>query len=401
MSPRKTSMLKQVQRAWASSRFGPRAVEVRPHDSASYPELDADSPALGADADRSAGSGGVNGHSVVDVPLQLDPQPQARTPEPPAQPPQPAAALADEHASDALSHAVAMPREAVPVVVRQRLPLGQILLQAGCLKGDDIDVVLEQQKIDRSKFGQIAISRGLAGMSDVLWALAQQTGAARPSPQAESLGFSDELVVAQAPLGPAAEVIRGLAAQLLAPGSASPGSARRSLAFVSADVGDGKSYLVANLAVLSALSGVRVAVVDADLRSPRQHQLLLSLPQSGPGLAQVLTGERMLRDVMVGLPDLPNLDLLPAGSVPGSPVEVLQQSGLELLLQGLAMQYDCVLVDTAAMSQGIDANLVAKGCGTAVALARKGRTRIEHVHAGLSRLQRDGVALAGLVMNSH
>lgn len=405
MSPRKFSKVKQVHRAWTPTRMGTRGADARPGD-APLPD------ALGADEATAAGptldlverveaTGGMNGHPTVDVPLNCEPDAYVDTTGQHAGPATPASAPPGAATTDDETRAVASRREAVPMVVRQRLPVGQILLQAGRLKPDDIDTVLEQQRDDPAKFGQIVVSRGLADMSDVLWALAQQTGAAQPAPQAESIGFSDELVVARNPHGPAAEVIRALAAQLLGPASSSQGAVRRPLAFVSADVGDGKSYLVANLAILSALSGARVAVVDADLRSPRQHQLLMSVPQSASGLAQVLTGEQLLRDVVMALPDLPNLHLLPAGAVNGSPVELLQRPGLDLLLRGLATQYDCVLVDTSAMAQGIDAGLVAQGCGTAVALARKGRTRMEDVHAGLSRLQRNGVTLAGLVMNSH
>ncbi|MCU0774792.1 MAG: hypothetical protein MUC74_09860 [Ideonella sp.] len=377
MSPRKFSKVKQVQRAWTPTRMATRGAEARPGDVPRPADLGAGEPTATAPTldlvERVDSTEDMNGHATVDVPLNVEPDRDVNMAGPDAGAAMPASAPPDAVTHDDETRAVAAPREAVPMVLRQRLPVGQILLQAGRLAPDDIDAVLEQQRSDPAKFGQIVVSRGLADMSDVLWALAQQTGAAQPAPQAESIGFSEELVVARNPHGPAAEVIRALAAQLLGPASSLQGAARRPLAFVSADVGDGKSYLVANLAILSALSGSRVAVVDADLRSPRQHQLLMSARGSISGLAQVLTGEQLLRDVIMALPDLPNLHLLPAGAVPGSPVELLQRPGLDLLLRGLAT----------------------------VALARKGRTRMEDVHAGLSRLQRSGVTLAGLVMNSH
>jgi capsular exopolysaccharide synthesis family protein len=175
---------------------------------------------------------------------------------------------------------------------------------------------------------------------------------------------------------------------------------RRALAVVSTGVGDGKTYLAANLALSLAQQRGRTILVEADLRAPR-IQRLFAVPDPVLGLGAVLDGSGLLRDAIVSLPDIPSLHLLVAGVCPGNPLGLLMQPAAAVLMQTLLREYEHVIVDTPAVQAGADARSITQYCGAAMIVARKGRSRMDDVYALVLQLQRSEVALAGVVMNRH
>ena len=112
------------------------------------------------------------------------------------------------------------------------------------------------------------------------------------------------------PFSDEAEVFRELRSQLLM-GVLRPDQPRRALAVVSPNVGDGKTYLAANMAIAFSQLGGRTLLVDADMRTPRQQDC--SASATGPGLSSVLSGRaEHERDPTVA--DLPSLYVLPVGT---------------------------------------------------------------------------------------
>ncbi|MBK9133558.1 MAG: polysaccharide biosynthesis tyrosine autokinase [Betaproteobacteria bacterium] len=292
-----------------------------------------------------------------------------------------------------------VPLPTVAAAVRPRV--GEILTQARRMALGNVDIVLKQQSQAGGRFGEVAIAMGVLDASDLLWALGQQSGLARPEARAGGMlaGASAELIVVREPNGPAAEFIRNVRSQLLDGVFAADAPTRRALAVVSADEGDGKTYLAANLALSFAQLGGRTMLIDADLRSPRLQRLFGT--DSIGGLAGVLDGSELLRDAVASLPDLPNLHLLAGGPSQRSPLELLEQPATTVLVEALTREYEHVIVDTPAASCGADMRVVAQCCGAAVVVARKGRSRMDDVQGLVAQLQQSGVALAGLVMNRH
>ena len=285
------------------------------------------------------------------------------------------------------------------LVVSRRQRLGEILLEAHRISPSDIDTILEEQTRTGLKFGELAIALRCSDPSDVLWALSRQSGLAYDRVDLEG-GADPELVIARQAFGPAAERIRDVRSQLLS-GVLSPDARpRRALAVVSAEPGEGRTFFAANLALSFAQLGRRTLLIEADLRAPRLRRLF-ALGDEQYSLDSVLAGEEMLRDSITHLPDLPLLHLLPAAGGSLSPLELLEQPAFSLMLSSLIAQYDSVIVDTPSASRGGDVRVVAQACGAALVLARTGRTRMDAVHALVSQLQRSGVAIAGLLMNSH
>lgn len=295
-----------------------------------------------------------------------------------------------------------VPAMATPIVVAAMRPrVGEILTQARRMALGNVEVVLKQQSQAGGRFGEVAIAMGVLDASDLLWALSQQSGLGRPELRSAGMlaGASAELIVVREPNSAAAEFIRNMRSQLLGGVFAAAAATRRALAVVSADAGDGKTYLAANLALSFAQLGGRTMLIDADLRAPRLQRLFGT--DTVGGLAGVLDGSELLRDAVASLPDLPNLHLLAGGPSQRSPLELLEQPAATVLVETLTREYEHVIVDTAAASCGADMRVVAQCCGAAVVVARKGRSRMDDVQGLVAQLQQSGVALAGLVMNRH
>lgn len=127
----------------------------------------------------------------------------------------------------------------------------------------------------------------------------------------------------------------------------------------SAREGEGKSTVVANLAVGFTRSERNVAAVDLDLRHPSLHRLF-GLDERGPGITEVVRGAARLTDaivtVPVGGPARPNggrcrrregvVDVLSAGSLPADPSDILDADAVRAIFEQLRSKSDVVLVDT-------------------------------------------------------
>lgn len=169
----------------------------------------------------------------------------------------------------------------------------------------------------------------------------------------------------------------------------------RVLAVVSPGVGEGRSTLVSNLALIYAQAGNRVLLVDADFRRPCLHAFF-DLPL-GDGLAAVLGGEVQPEDA-IRETAIENLWLLSAGSTRAGS-ELLNTPAFESLVERLARGYDMVLFDTPAIQVASDARVVAAHSQATLLLVRVGKTnRFQAVRA------RDGLwnvaaNVVGVVVN--
>lgn len=274
------------------------------------------------------------------------------------------------------------------------LPIGDIIRQTNNLSADQVERVLSYQKEKGVKFGEAAVALGLAKREDVLWALSQQF----QYPYADSRqAMNRELVVATEPFGDDAEAFRDMRSHLIMSVlDGTPG--RRALAVVSPNIGDGKSYFAANIAFSFSQLGARTLLVDADMRTPRQHEIFHV--NSPSGLSGILAG-KIESSVIRPVEELPSLFMLPVGIVPPNPLELVQRPTFELLLKELQMKFDYIVVDTPAMEHGSDARVIAAKCGAALAVARKGTSQMKALQNMVNAIRKTGTHFAGVVMNEH
>jgi Mrp family chromosome partitioning ATPase len=97
--------------------------------------------------------------------------------------------------------------------------------------------------------------------------------------------------------------------------------------------------------------------------------------------------------------ELPSLFVLPVGTVPPNPLELVERPAFAMLLRELLAKFDHVIVDTPAAVHGSDAAVIAAKCGSALAIARQGASRVAALQQLVGNLGATGARVAGVVMN--
>ncbi|MBW8891584.1 MAG: polysaccharide biosynthesis tyrosine autokinase [Burkholderiales bacterium] len=274
--------------------------------------------------------------------------------------------------------------------------IGRIIAAANKLTADQVEQILAHQKKLGVRFGEAAVALGLANGEDVLWALSQQFH--YPYAPGSATQLSAEVVLAGKPFSVQAEAFRVLRSQINMRLFAA-GQQKRAIAVISPEKGDGKSYFAANMAVAMSQLGGRTLLVDADMRNPRQHEIF-GLEESRAGLSGILSG-RSESNVIRTIPDLPSLFLMPVGTVPPNPTELLERPAFGLLMRELLSKFDYVIVDTPAAEFGADSIIAAAHCGAALVVTRKDATRFAAVQDLVASLSNGPAELAGVVLNEH
>ena len=270
--------------------------------------------------------------------------------------------------------------------------IGQILARQGQVDAADIERMLAMHRAEGVKVGEAAIRLGLIDERELDRAIALQYRQAHRALRETAVG--EELDVAADPGHPCAEAYRSLRTQLLIRWSKA-GIDRRALAVVSPGSAEGRSHVAANLAVAFAQIGERTLLVDADMRSPRQHRIF-DVPDCA-GLGAVLAGRADI-GAAVPLPQFGALSLLPAGPPPPNPQELLSGATMAAQLDEWHREFDLILFDTPPATRYADAQLVAFRAGAAMVLARRDRSRLKDIERVIRDLDGTGACVFGSVL---
>jgi capsular exopolysaccharide synthesis family protein len=200
------------------------------------------------------------------------------------------------------------------------------------------------------------------------------------------------LVVKDDPRSPRAESFRTLRTNLQ---FLNVGDTARSFVVSSSVPGEGKSTSAANLAIVVALAGKKVVIVDADLRKPKLADYLGL--EGGAGLTDVLVGRAQPSDVVQRWGDT-NLYVLPAGKIPPNPSELLGSAAMVSLIRGLEKSFDTVLFDAPPLLPVTDAAILAKNTSGVLLMVAAGRAHKAQVRGAVTALQNVGAKVAGVVM---
>ncbi len=141
----------------------------------------------------------------------------------------------------------------------------------------------------------------------------------------------------------------------------------------SAEPGEGKSFVAANLArALVRHAGRRALLLDVDLRNPGLYRTIGS--PSSPGLSEYLRGEVDELSIIRKTP-LTNLFFVPPGEVVPNAAELLENGKLRLLVHGIAPLFDWIILDSPPVIPVLDASMMAEWCDGVILVVRSGKTR--------------------------
>jgi tyrosine-protein kinase Etk/Wzc len=206
--------------------------------------------------------------------------------------------------------------------------------------------------------------------------------------------LESKLVTHFSPRSPVSEAYRSLRTNLQFMG---PDHTRKVWLVTSAATKDGKSTILANLAIAVAQTGARVLLIDSNLRHPVLHEFF-GLDET-QGLANILRGSIKL-DQAVKRTDIENLSLLTAGEVQGGPSELTASNGLKSLLEEARTKYDFVLLDSPPLLAVTDAAILASGADGTLLVVGSGFVSPREVLFAISQLNRGNNSSAlGIVLN--
>ena len=139
--------------------------------------------------------------------------------------------------------------------------------------------------------------------------------------------------------------------------------------------GEGKSFISANLAISLSLLGKKVVIVGLDIRKPGLNKVF-NIPKKEHGITQFLTDPTTnLMDLVQPSDINKNLFILPGGTVPPNPTELLARDGLEKAIETLKQNFDYVILDTAPVGMVTDTLLIGRTVDLSVYVCRADYTR--------------------------
>lgn len=228
--------------------------------------------------------------------------------------------------------------------------------------------------------------------------LGSKSASEGPNPKRLVLATSKEaveLVTQVRPQSQMAESYRALRTSLLLSNLGAP---PKVIMVTSALPQEGKTTTSINTAVVLAQKGVRVLLVDADLRRPSIHKTLGMGPHSG--LSNVLTGSTTLEQAITRTAVLPNLFVLPAGTPPPNPAELLASSNMKDVVDQLKEQFDHIVIDTPPSLSVTDAVVLSPRADAVVLVIRSGQTTKQALRRSRDILMQVNAKVVGVLLNA-
>lgn len=170
----------------------------------------------------------------------------------------------------------------------------------------------------------------------------------------------------------------------------------RKVVISSATSGEGKSTTCINLAKTFAEIGVKVLILDADLRAPRVHKYMCI--ENEKGLSNILAGFDKLDDCIYHT-EQENLDCLTSGAIPPNPVELISSDAMTELFEELEKRYDYVFIDTPPLNIVTEGLLLSKICNGIIIVTRQKYTMYKMIERAINSLKFANAKILGFILN--
>lgn len=217
-----------------------------------------------------------------------------------------------------------------------------------------------------------------------------------PAARDPNQDFPSRLIVGGDTQNTVAEAFRSLRTNIT---FATPDQVPRTIVVTSSREGDGKTTSVVNLAAAFAHQGLKVLLVDSDLRRGVLHKVF-KLPKR-PGLSNVLVENLPLEQVIhtVAIDSDVHLHVMTSGTYPPNPAELLGSPRLRSALDSLAELYDVVLIDSPPLTVVTDAAVVAPNVDGVLVVARASQTEVGALEFAMLQLRNVNARVKGTILN--
>jgi succinoglycan biosynthesis transport protein ExoP len=175
------------------------------------------------------------------------------------------------------------------------------------------------------------------------------------------------------------------------------GEPPRTLLVTSAQSSEGKTTSSINLAASLASAGGRVVIIDADLRRPSVHKHF-GLTSNSPGLVEVITGMAKVEDVAIR-DVVKRVTLIPSGTIPPNPAELLGSLEMAGLIDELAQSFDYVIIDSPPILPVTDSVILSRYVDGVVLVVRGASTPRKVIKDAKDRLKVVGARFLGAILN--
>lgn len=203
------------------------------------------------------------------------------------------------------------------------------------------------------------------------------------------------LLALDTPADPAVEALRSLRTSL----HFAQLESRNPILMVSgSSPGAGKTFVAANLAVVSAQAGQKVLLVGCDLRKGSLHRLFGESAESG--LSELISGQIDVATAVRPVPGVEGLHFVTRGKIPPNPSELLMHRNFGAQLARLAEGYDLVILDTPPILAVTDAAIVGHHAGTSLLVVRFGLNQAREIALARQRFEQNGVKVGGAIFNA-
>lgn len=159
---------------------------------------------------------------------------------------------------------------------------------------------------------------------------------------------------------------------------------------------EGKSTTISNLAITFAKTDKKILLIDSDLHNPTLHRIFLT--SNRVGLTNILTNQCSMQDAIVELP-VPNLSILPSGTLMPNSAELLGSSRMEQLLSNLKPLYDLILIDSPPILAVSDSQILSTFCDGTLFVIKHGKVKRAAAQKALACLHNVRANVLGVVLN--